>query len=545
MPRKLKQRTNEKAITLIVLIITVIVLLILAGVTIATLTGENGILTKAKEASKQTEIEGIREKAEIAKQGVLTQDLVAGIKTTREDIINAIVNEMGGTASGNLITTEDGKYEIMVKEDNTIEVVEKGQGYTDAEYKEAAPESDFRWTTLEDGTIRIIEYLGTETSLRIPDTIDGKAVTVIWMDKKLQVGSEPVGGGESGSIFLGYGGIITKNVKLKSVYIPDSVTQIGDLAFSYNELEYIKLPPNLFELSPSVFSNNKIKDIKFNDKLTTIGKSAFSQNQLTDLKIPDSIITIGSFAFSHNSIKNLELNEGLETISSDAFSRNQIGKLIIPNSVVEIGGGAFQENRLTKIEYGNSLTTIGERAFYNNELTEINIPSTVISLGGGAFTSNKVEKIIYGINVNGEDKSIISSYAGENAGNVVVTEGVKEIGAYAFYNVGLTGIQLPEGLQKVGTSSIELGDTDQLIIPSTLKEFGMFAINTGNLNTLEFKGTTDSMHLYTGSIMVKSVQRVKVPYSEGHTILNNYKKLIEDIAILFGNDDYIITDEEI
>lgn len=53
------------------------------------------------------------------------------------------------------------------------------------------------------------------------------------------------------------------------------------------------------------------------------------------------------------------------------------------------------------------------------------------------------------------------------------------------------------------------------------------------------------MHLYIGSIMVKSVQRVKVPYSEGHTILNNYKKLIEDTAIFFGNDDYIITDEEI
>ena len=545
MSRKVKQKTNEKAITLIVLIITVIVLLILAGITIATLTGENGILTKAKEASKQTEIEGIREKAEIAKQGVLTQDLVAGIKTTREDIINAIVNEMGGTASGNLITTEDGKYEIMVKEDNTIEVVEKGQGYIDAEYKEAAPESDFRWTTLEDGTIRIIEYLGTETSLRIPDTIDGKAVTVIWMDKKLPGGSASVGGGESSSTFLGYGGTITKNVKLKSVYIPDSVTQIGEKAFSYNELEYIKLPPNLLELSKGVFRNNKIKDIEINDKLTTVGECAFFQNQLTDLEIPDSIITIGSNAFNNNSIKNLKLHDGLKTISSYAFSGNQIEKLIIPNSVVEIGGSAFQKNKLTKIEYGNNLTTIGKTAFFDNELTEINIPSTVISLGGGAFTSNKVEKIIYGRNVNGEDKSIISSYAGKNAGNVVVTEGVKEIGTYAFYNVGLTGIQLPEGLQKVGNSSIELGDTDQLIIPSTLKEFGMFAIDTGNLNTLEFKGTTDSMHLYTGSIMVKSVQRVKVPYSEGHTILNNYKKLIEDIAILFGNDDYIITDEEI
>ena len=46
-------KTN-KGITLIALVITIIVLLILAGVTIATLTVDNGILTKAQEASIQT-----------------------------------------------------------------------------------------------------------------------------------------------------------------------------------------------------------------------------------------------------------------------------------------------------------------------------------------------------------------------------------------------------------------------------------------------------------------------------------------------------------
>ena len=45
MKKKGKQTNN--GITLIALVITIIVLLILAGVTIATLTGENGILTKA------------------------------------------------------------------------------------------------------------------------------------------------------------------------------------------------------------------------------------------------------------------------------------------------------------------------------------------------------------------------------------------------------------------------------------------------------------------------------------------------------------------
>ena len=46
---------NKRGITLIALVITIIVLLILAGVTIATLTGNNGILTRANEAQIETE----------------------------------------------------------------------------------------------------------------------------------------------------------------------------------------------------------------------------------------------------------------------------------------------------------------------------------------------------------------------------------------------------------------------------------------------------------------------------------------------------------
>ena len=51
---KEKMRKN-KGITLIALVITIIVLLILAGVSIATLTGENGILAKAQVAGKRTQ----------------------------------------------------------------------------------------------------------------------------------------------------------------------------------------------------------------------------------------------------------------------------------------------------------------------------------------------------------------------------------------------------------------------------------------------------------------------------------------------------------
>lgn len=59
------QKQNEKAITLIALVITIIVLLILAGVSIVTLSGENGILTMANKATLQNEAASVVEQIEL------------------------------------------------------------------------------------------------------------------------------------------------------------------------------------------------------------------------------------------------------------------------------------------------------------------------------------------------------------------------------------------------------------------------------------------------------------------------------------------------
>ncbi len=61
-----KKLKSEKGITLIALIITIIVLLILAGVSIITLTGENGTITRVQTAKKQSEKRKIRRRSKIS-----------------------------------------------------------------------------------------------------------------------------------------------------------------------------------------------------------------------------------------------------------------------------------------------------------------------------------------------------------------------------------------------------------------------------------------------------------------------------------------------
>ena len=63
---KIKLKEREKGITLIALVITIIVLLILASVSIAMLTGENGILKKASTAKERTLEAEYEEKIKLA-----------------------------------------------------------------------------------------------------------------------------------------------------------------------------------------------------------------------------------------------------------------------------------------------------------------------------------------------------------------------------------------------------------------------------------------------------------------------------------------------
>ena len=87
----------QKGITLIALVITIIVLLILAGVSIAMLTGQKGILTQANNAKNATELASAKEKVELAVIGAISQtrDGTLKVGNLRTELAN-----YGGTIEG-------------------------------------------------------------------------------------------------------------------------------------------------------------------------------------------------------------------------------------------------------------------------------------------------------------------------------------------------------------------------------------------------------------------------------------------------------------
>ena len=127
MNNQKKKLKTAKGITLIALVITIIVLLILAGVTIAALSGPNGILSNADKAKEQTAESGAREKINIAVIGSYDKTGRFDSEKFKEEIQN-----MGGSIvaeDDSTITVEMDGYEAVVnKETGEIISIEKSGG---------------------------------------------------------------------------------------------------------------------------------------------------------------------------------------------------------------------------------------------------------------------------------------------------------------------------------------------------------------------------------------------------------------------------------
>ena len=109
-----RQARKQKGITLVALVITIIVLLLLAGVTISLLVGENGIITKAKEGGNRTQQAQEKEKIELAVTASIMED--TDKLTIEEGNLNTeLINEFGGEEEYTLTNNQDGSFLIRIE----------------------------------------------------------------------------------------------------------------------------------------------------------------------------------------------------------------------------------------------------------------------------------------------------------------------------------------------------------------------------------------------------------------------------------------------
>ena len=114
----MKKGKQEKGITLIALVITIIILLILAGVTIAALSGDNGILTRAKEAKEKTEQDQKEEEKTLS-----NMENILNNATNFNNINTEDTNPAGAMPANVTILENDANKGIVIKDKNDNEWV--------------------------------------------------------------------------------------------------------------------------------------------------------------------------------------------------------------------------------------------------------------------------------------------------------------------------------------------------------------------------------------------------------------------------------------
>ena len=167
---------------------------------------------------------------------------------------------------------------------------------------------------------------------------------------------------------------------------------------------------NVLENLNCTIKDSSIYGLVLPKSLIEIGNDAFSQNNLTSINIPSNVQIIGDSAFSSNySLAEVTLNEGIEKIGRNAFngSNRLSGEITIPSSVMEIGDNAFGNN-LSKVNILGKKSSNDFDKFGNNpfgyfaeivyELPKVELPELPIIFDvsvedGDAVTKYDVFKI--------------------------------------------------------------------------------------------------------------------------------------------------------
>ena len=495
------EKENNRGITLIALVITIIILLILAGVTLATLTGDNGIITKAKEAELSTELSKYKEELELYKVNKTSEDTDFIEETLTAGKTDLNYNTKNEEETGNIKTIIT---DISDKYFEKLEVI-KGK---------------LLINTQDRTEIRVAQRLGIEVNPY--DIRDG----VLWSSS---------------------GNLLLMDENTGSLTIPDSVTSIGEGAFSNLEgLKTIIIPPTVKRIEQNAFKNNttlenviiqerngegieyigesafygctNLRNINLPDTITYIGQKAFRNcRNLDNVKLPNRLTVLSMQVFLEcKNLKNLELSESLERIEDESLRNTAITTLKFPQNLKTIKEGALtistlqeidtSENNyfefkngilyskdlktlvialsnITSINIENSVETINGYAFYScNKLSTINITENIRSIGTSSVSNSALKNITVSPKnnyfINDENGNLYSKdgtilYRLFDTGNVTIRDGVKNIKRGALLSNGtITGITLPESFVGDTTIAYSIFPTiDYLYLPKNVNTF--------------------------------------------------------------------------
>ena len=284
------QKFNEKrGITLIALVVTIIVLLILAGISISMLAGQNGILNRASEANEEYSNSTEKEQIQLSYNSAITRKL--GDSITAEELqneLNEVVGKENGTSKAEVTDKGNGVFNVKFVKTNRNYRVDNGDVTLltgeDKSVVEPKNVADWEYKTNDDGTLTITGYKGSDTDVVIPNYIGGVKVKRIESSNIDSIWNDAIRYDNSASkIWLGSTSIKVQ-ITITRITISYGIEEIGDFAFC---------------------GTVGVENVSIPSSVTSIGERAFwGCRSLTNIIIPSRVTTMGSQIFYRNTFNN-------------------------------------------------------------------------------------------------------------------------------------------------------------------------------------------------------------------------------------------------
>lgn len=511
-----RKNFNERAITLIALVVTIVIILILAAITITMTLGENGMFQRSQDAKNATIKAMADEEVELAVSNLKMETTIRELTKEEsrkflEDDLKKSDKNTTVVINGSDFVIEHRKYEYTISDDFDIS---ENYGDFDKEKwdKTAVPEDVFVWASddpNDEAYNTIIGYKETVDNypiLRYPSRCkiinENSSSTYEILNIKEKNPYASVANVRS----------YTHNVKKKEY--PETVTKITGQLFYYDSVESVKLPKSLKEIGNSAFwRHRKLKEIDIPEGVKIIGSNAFKDCEMLEkVTLPKSLQYIGGNAFKGSkAIINITKPE---LLAEAPFG--------LPYSNIVIDENAKKDimTEQEKLEWDK--TAVPEEMFYwqSDDPNEIGY-YTILGYKSG-ISNYSILRYPSRCKIVGEDLSLISSisyesrnYTGNirkkeysknvigihgnrdnglnfrNVENVILSDSVRSIGDAIFYgHISLKQINLPSGVYRIGDYAFYgCSNLNELTVPANIIELGDYAFyQCTNMTELRIQG---------------------------------------------------------
>jgi len=268
------------------------------------------------------------------------------------------------------------------------------------------------------------------------------------------------------------------------VEVDGTIEKLGVGTFSKaSSLQKVTLSDKLTELPARVFEDCiSIKRITLPSSLKNIGDYAFYGTEITSINLPNSVETIGANVFYKvETLNSVSLSQNLKSIGDYAFAVTSITEIQLPDSLVTIGNNVFATTNLTSFHLPKNVTSIGSSLLiYNENLENITVDNQNTTYdsrnNSNAIIETATDTLLYGSKntvIPSNIKKIANSAFYYVAGleEIVVPEGVTEIGRYAFYGSTLKKVYVPSSVNTIGTQAFVGKDSSYITIWTTTNTY--------------------------------------------------------------------------